>query len=323
MKALTRSAYGGPEVLELADLERPVAGDDEVLLRVHAASLNRIDWYALTGTPWVGRVSMGLRKPKTSPMGADLAGTVEAVGKNVTRFQPGDEVFGRAEPLGEYVTADAAALAHKPGGVTFEEAATVSVAGRTALQALRDHAQVRPGDRVMVNGASGGVGTFAVQIAKALGADVTAVVSPANVEAARSLGADRVIDYTREDFTRTGERYDVLFDNAGSRSWRACKRVLAPEATVLLVGGPKKNRFLGPIGHLIAMKLAAKPGKRKAVFFIAKPGAADLEALAELLEAGTVRPVIDQRYPLSEIRAAYGYLGEGHAKGKVVITVHP
>jgi NADPH:quinone reductase-like Zn-dependent oxidoreductase len=321
MQAVIRNAYGSPDVLELVELERPEVTDDGVLVRVQAVSLNRLDWYHLTGTPLVGRAEMGLRKPKSDQFHADFAGTVEAVGNNVTRFRPGDEVFGRAAPFAEYVCAELDAIAHKPAGVTFEEAATVSVAGRTALQALRDHGQVHPGQKVLINGASGGVGTFAVQIAKALGAEVTAVCSTANVDQARMLGADHVVDYTRDDVTRNGQRYDVLFDNAGNRSWSAYKRVLEPNAIVLLVGGPKENRFLGPLGHIFRMKLRAMRSSRKAVFFIAKSSSADLDTLAEMLEAGTVKPVIDRRYALTEIADAFRYIGEGHARGKVVIDL--
>jgi NADPH:quinone reductase-like Zn-dependent oxidoreductase len=205
--------------------------------------------------------------------------------------------------------------------VSFEEAATVAVAGSTALQGLRDHGGLQPGQKVLINGASGGVGTFALQIAKALGAHVTAVCSTGNVELARSLGADRVIDYTREDFTRSGERYDLLFDNAGSRSWWACKRVLEPNATVVLIGGPKKNRLLGPLGHIVAMKLGSLRSSRKTAFFVAKLNQQDLEVLGEMLESGAVRPVIDRRYELSETADAVRYLGEGHAKGKILISV--
>ena len=321
MKAVIRNEYGSADALELVELDRPEVSDDGVLVRLEAASLNRIDWYHLTGTPLVGRPEMGLRKPKSPQFHTDFAGTVEAVGKDVTQFRPGDEVFGRAAPLAEYVCAEPGAIALKPAGITFEEAATISVAGRTALQALRDHAQVKPGQKVLINGASGGVGTFALQIAKALGAEVTAVCSTANVDQARALGADHVIDYTLDDFTRSGQRYDVLFDNAGSKSWSACKRVLDPSAVVLLVGGPKKSRLLGPLTHIIGMKLRAKFDSRKAVFFIAKPSVADLESLGELLETGKVKPVIDGRYPLSEIADAFRHLGEGHARGKVVITI--
>jgi NADPH:quinone reductase-like Zn-dependent oxidoreductase len=320
MQAIVRDGYGPPDALRLEQVEKPGVTDDEVLVRVHAASLNAVDWYATTGTPWAGRPSMGLRKPKTAEIGADVAGTVEAVGKDVTEFEPGDEVFGRGLGFAEYVIAGGR-LARKPAGVTFEEAAAVPVAGITALQGLRDHGALQPGQRVLINGASGGVGTFAVQIAKALGAHVTAVCSTGNVEIAQSLGADRVIDYTREDFTRSGERYELMFDNAGSRPWSACKRVLEPNATVVLVGGPKKNRLLGPLGHIGAMKLGSLRGDRKTVFFVAKLDRQDLEVLGELLEAGTVRSVIDRRYALSEIVAALRYLGEGHAQGKVLITI--
>lgn len=320
MQAVIRNDYGPPDVLQLVERAEPEITDDGVLVRVHAASLNRIDWYALTGTPLVGRPTMGLRRPKEPLLDADFAGTVEAVGKDVDRFRPGDEVFGRAEPLAEVVCAEPDAIALKPAGVGFEEAATLSVAGRTALQALRDRAQVRAGQKVLVNGASGSVGTFAVQIAKSLGAEVTAVCSTANVEQARALGADHVIDYTREDFTRSGRRYDVLFDNAGSRSWSACRRVLEPNAVVLLIGGPKRSRLLGPLIHMLGMKLRARFASQSAVFFIAKASAADLEALAGMVEAGSVKPVIDRRYPLSEVADAFRYLGEGHARGKIVIT---
>jgi NADPH:quinone reductase-like Zn-dependent oxidoreductase len=321
MQAVVRNEYGSPDALELVEMERPEVTDDGVLVRVQAVSLNRIDWYHLTGTPLAGRPEMGLRKPKSPQFHADFAGTVEAVGKDVANFVVGDEVFGRAAPLAEYVCAEPGAIARKPAGVTFEEAASVSVAGRTALQALRDRAQVKPGQKVVISGASGSVGTFAVQIAKALGAEVTAVCSNANVDQARTLGADHVVDYTRDDFTRSGQRYDVLFDNAGSRSWSAYKRVLAPDATVLLVGGPKKNRLLGPIGHIVTMKLRARFASQTAVFFIAKPSSDDLEALAEMLAAGTVKPAIDRRYALTDIAEAFRYLGEGHARGKIVITM--
>ena len=226
---------------------------------------------------------------------------------------------GRRRSLSTH--APRSARSHKPPGVTFEEAASISVAGRTALQALRDRGQVKPGQKVLINGASGSVGTFAVQIAKALGAEVTAVCSTANVDQARALGADHVVDYTRDDFTRNGQRYDVLFDNAGSRSWSAYKRVLTPDATVLLVGGPKKNRLLGPIAHIVKMKLRARFASQTAIFFIAKPSSDDLETLAEWLAAGKVRAAIDRRYPLAEIAAAFRYLGEGHARGKIVVTV--
>ena len=320
MKAIVRDGYGPPERMRLEETTQPVVTDDGILIRVRAASLNAVDWYAVLGRPWVGRVAMGLRKPKALQINSDVAGTVAAVGKNVTEFRPGDEVFGRAEGFAEYALADER-VARKPAGVSFEEAAALPVAGITALQGLRDHGQLQPGQKVLINGASGGVGTFAVQIAKALGAHVTAVCSSGNVEQARSLGADRVIDYAREDFTRIDERFDVIFDNAGRTSWSRCKRVLEPNATVVLVGGPKKNRLLGPLGHITAMKIGSMRGGRKTVFFVAKLNRQDLEVLAGMLESGTVRSVIDKRYELSQLPDAMHYLGEGHAKGKVVITV--
>jgi NADPH:quinone reductase-like Zn-dependent oxidoreductase len=321
MKAVVRNTYGSPPVLEVVELEQPEVTANGVLVRVHAAALNRIDWYHVTGTPLLGRPEMGLRKPKSATFHADFSGTVEAVGQDVTQFKAGDEVFGRGAPLAQHVCAEVDAVARKPAGVTFEEAATVSVAGRAALQALRDHARVQPGQKVLINGASGGVGTFAVQIAKALGAEVTAVCSTANVDQARALGADHVIDYTHDDFTRNGQRYDVLFDNAGSRTWSACRRVLTPNGIVLLVGGSSKNRLLGPLGHIVRMKLRAMLSSRQAVFFIAKSSASDLTALAALLEEGPVKPVIDRRYALGDVADAFRYLGEGHPRGKVVIDM--
>ena len=324
MRAAVRDRFGAPsQVVEVREVEKPVPAEDEVLVRVVAASLNRSDWYEVEGRPWVGRPSMGIRKPKSERLGTDYAGVVEAVGANVTGFQPGDEVFGgRSGALAEYVQARAdRSIVRKPADVSFEDAAAVPVAALTALQGLRDHGHVGPGQKVLVNGASGGVGTYAVQIAKALGAGVTAVCSPANVETARSLGADRVVDYTREDFTRSDERYDVLLDVAGSRSWRECTRVLGKEARLVIVGGPKSNRLLGPIGGLVWKKLGALPSSRKAPFFIAKFNKPDLEVLRELLESGKVRSVIDRRYELGDVVGALDYLGEGHARGKVVVTV--
>src|SRR6266545_2573913 len=321
MKAIVRDKYGQPDVLDLQEIEQPELADDGVLVRVRAASLNAVDWYDVTGTPWIARPMTGLRGPKSRLIGVDFAGTVEAVGKDVTDPQPGDDVFGGGSgSLAEYVCARPG-VARKPANVTFEEAAAVPVAALTALQGLRDHGQLQPGQKVLVNGASGGVGTFAVQIAKALGAEVTAVCSTRNVEQARSLGADRVIDYTRDDFTRGGEGYDVILDVAGTRSWSRYRRVLNPHASLVMVGAPKTNPFLGPLGHVIRVRLAAWRGEQKAVFFVAKLKAADLEVLRELLESGKVTPVIDRRYELSEVADAFQYLGEGHAQGKIVITV--
>ena len=323
MRAAVRDRYGSPDVVELQEIDKPVPTEDEVLVRVRAASLNIADWYEVTGRPYVGRTQMGLFKPKTNRLGVDYAGTVEAVGENVTEFQPGDEVFGgRNGAYAEYVCARAdRAIVPKPSNVTFEEAAAVPVAALTALQGLRDKGQLQPGQKVLINGASGGVGTFAVQIAKALGAEVTAVCSTGNVDLARSIGADHVIDYTREDFTRSDERYDLLLDIAGSRSWSACRRVLDPQATFVIVGGPKTNPLLGPLGHVVKLRLAAVGSGRKIVFFIAKFNKADMLVLRELLESGKMTSVIDRQYELSEIADALRYIGEGHAQGEIVVTV--
>jgi NADPH:quinone reductase-like Zn-dependent oxidoreductase len=322
MKAVVHNAFGSSRVLEIDEIEKPAAGGGDVLVRVHAASLNRADWYAMTGTPYVGRAQMGVRRPKSPMLSTDFAGTVEAIGKDVTQFLAGDTVFGRSDAFAEYVRVpEDGALAAKPAGVTFEEAACAGVAGVTALQGVRDHGQVRPGHKVLVNGASGGVGTFAVQIAKALGAEVTAVCSTGNVELQRSIGADHVVDYTREDFTRSDRRYDLMIDVAGSRSWRECRRVLEPDATIVLIGGPKTNRVLGPLTHMMMVKIGAAARSQKAVFFIAKLNGPDLAALGELLESGKVTPVIDRRYELGEIRDAFRHLGEGHARGKIVVTL--
>jgi len=318
MKAVVRARYGSPDVLELREIEKPALADDGVVVRVRAASVNRLDWYTMSG-PLIARPTMGLLRPKSPLLGTDFAGTVEEVGRDVTGFRPGDEVFGgRSGAYAEYVCARSLAL--KPANLTFEEAAAVPVAALTALQGLRDKGRLQPGQKVLVNGASGGVGTFAVQIAKALGAEVTAVCSTRNVDLVRSIGADRVIDYTREDFTRSGERYDLIFDVAGSRSWSECKRVLNPEATLVLAGAQAKP-VIGPLGHIVGVKLAALRSSRKAIFLIAKFNQPDLAALRELLESGKVKPVVERRYPLSETADALRYMGEGHAQGKIVISV--
>jgi len=321
MRAIVRNTYGSPDVLELQEIDKPDLADDCVLVRVRAASINPADWYGMTGRPYVGRVPMGLRKPKERVLGIDFAGTVEAVGKDVTGFQGGDEVFGgRTGALAEYVCVRNA-VAPKPANLTFEEAAAVPVAAITVLQGLRDKGQLQPGQKVLINGASGGVGTFAVQIAKAFGAEVTGVCSTRNVDIARSLGADHVIDYTREDFTRNDRRYDLMLDIAGSRSWSECRRVLNPQATLVIVGAPKGNRLMGPLSHIVKVRLASLRSSQKVLFFIAKLDKPDLAVMRELLEAGKVTPVIDRRYELSEVADAFRYLGEGHAQGKIVINV--
>jgi NADPH:quinone reductase-like Zn-dependent oxidoreductase len=322
MKAIVQHRYGAPGTLELRDVDRPACSDDGVLVRVRASSVNPAEWYAVTGRPYIARPAMGPRRPKQAVPGVDFAGTVEAVGGAVTGLRPGDAVFGGTSggAFAEYVLVRQAVVP-KPANLTFEQAAAVPTAAVTALQGLRDEGRIRPGQKVLVNGASGGVGTFAVQLARAFGAEATGVCSTSKVDLVRSLGADHVVDYTREDFTRAGQRYDLLLDVAGSRSWSDYKRVLGRGATLVLVGGPKTNRWMGPLAHVASVRLASLGAGRKVVFFVAKFNREDFLVLRELLEAGTVTPVIDRRYPLSEVPEALSYLGEGHARGKVVITV--
>lgn len=321
MRAAGRRRYGPPEAVELMDVERPALADDGVLVRVRAAALNRLDWYLLTGAPLIARSGAGFRRPKSPLLGVDFAGTVEAVGPEAEGFEPGDEVFGESRgALAEYLCVSAA-VALKPANISFEQAAATPLGGLTALQGLRDKGNVQPGQQVLIQGASGGVGTFAVQIAKWLEAEVTAVCSTPNVEQARSLGADHVVDYTCEDFTRGERRYDVVFDNAGTRSWRELRRVLAPSAKVVLAGGPKTNRVLGPLGHMAASKLGALGRSQEAVFGLTNPNREDLGVLAELLEQGTIVPVIDRTFALADAAEALRYQGEGHPRGKVVVTV--
>ena len=320
MKAILHQCYGRPDVLELRDVDKPTIGDEQVLVRVHASSVNPVEWYGVSG-PYFARFGNGLRRPKDQTVGADLAGVVEAVGRNVTRFEPGDEVFGvSGASWAEYTIAREDRLAKKPPNLSFEEAAAVPVAGVTALQALRDKGQVQTGEKVLINGASGGVGTFAIQLAKVLGADVTAVCSTGNVDQARSLGADRVVDYRKEDFTKLGVRHDVVLDIAGSRSFLEIRRVMTPEARFVLVGGRMTYRGLGPLPHVGGTILKSKFRSQSVTFFVAKITTENLTYLADLLEAGTLKSVIDRKYELSEAPDALAYLGEGHAKAKIVIT---
>jgi NADPH:quinone reductase-like Zn-dependent oxidoreductase len=325
MNAIVRHDYGLPDAaLVLGEVDRPSLTDDGVLVRVRAASVNPVDWHTVTGNPYVMRMSAGLRRPKLEAIGTDFAGTVEAVGSDVKQFQPGDDVFGvRIGAFAEYVcVSEDRAVAPKPANLTFEQAAAVPVAAITALQGLRDKGRIQAGHRVLINGASGGVGTFAVQIAKSFGAEVTGVCSTRNVDLVRSLGADHVVDYTLEDFTRSGQRYDLMLDMAGNRSWSDCVRVLDAKAIVVVVGGPKANRWIGPLAHVAGVRLASMRTSQKMTFFLADVNKADLLVLTELLEAGTVTPVVDAQYDgLDRVPEALGYLGEGHARGKIVVTV--
>jgi len=323
LKAITQSEFGPPDVLELRDVEKPEPAEDEVLVRVHAASVNVFDWHIMTGVPYLARIGGGLRRPKTGRLGVDFAGVVDSVGAKVTTFEPGQAVFGgRSGSFAECVQVrEERAIALKPEGVSFEDAAAIGIAGVTALQGLRKGG-VEPGKRVLVNGASGGVGTFAIQIAKALGADVTGVCSPRNVEQAGTLGADHVIDYTQKDFTQNGRRYDLMLDIAGNRSWPEYRRALSDDGSLVVVGGPKKNRWIGPLGAMLAVRLRAARNSRTVVSpFMANLDAGDLREIAELMEAGEVRAAIDRRYPLEEVPEAMRYIGEGHARGKIVINV--
>jgi len=321
MKAIFRDAYGSADVLELREIDKPVPKDDGLLLKVHAASVNPLDWHVLRGEPFLVRLmGFGLLKPKHNILGADMAGRVEAVGKNVTLFNVGDEVFGSGMGgFAEYACLRENTAAHKPANLAFEQAATVPVAGLTALQALRDHGRIQRGQHVLINGASGGVGTFAVQIAKALGAHVTGVCSGKNVEMVRSIGADHVIDYTREDFWMSGKQYDLIVDNAAFYS--IGKPLRALKATGIYVGVGGSSSTASVLQSLIFNPIIAKIKGRRVVSFMADLNQADLVFIKELLEAGKVVPVIDKEYSLSETPQAIRYVEGGHTRGKVVITI--
>jgi NADPH:quinone reductase-like Zn-dependent oxidoreductase len=322
MRAITQDRYGSPAVLKLREVGRPVVKDDEVLVRVRAAAVNIGDWHLLRGVPYVVRTVSGLRRPRREIPGLDIAGEVETVGGSVTRFRPGDGVFGwsRRGAFAEYACAAQDSLLPKPGNLTFEQSAAVGDSALTALAAVRDQGKVQPGQRVLVNGASGGVGTFAVQIAKSSGADVTGVCSTSNVELVRSIGADRVIDYTTEDFTQSGTRYDVMLDLVGNRSLSDCRRALTPRGTYVLVGVRDMGRWLGLSRQLKALLLSPFVRHRMRVFVV-RHNKEDLAALKELVEAAKVTPVIDSRYELSEVPEALRHQGEGHVRGKIVIGV--
>jgi NADPH:quinone reductase-like Zn-dependent oxidoreductase len=322
VKAIVQDRYGSADVLELREIDKPVMKDGEVLVRVHAAAIHAGDLLVMGGRPYLMRLmGFGLRRPRKRIPGFDVAGRVEAVGRSVTRFRPGDEVFGECSgALAEYVSTSERKLAVKPAGLTFEQAAAVTTSGVTALRGLRDAAKVQPGQHVLINGASGGVGTFAVQIAKTLGAEVTGVCGTGNVDLVRSIGADHVIDYTRQDFTRGAERYDVILDNVANHSLSACRRVLTPRGTLLPNNGTSGGRWTGTLGRILAA-VALSPFLRQRLRpFVIFVGKDDLTALVELIEAGKVTPVIGRTYPLDEAPEAIRYLEQGHARGKVVIT---
>jgi NADPH:quinone reductase-like Zn-dependent oxidoreductase len=323
MKAIVQDKYGSPDVLELQEVDKPVVEDGEVLVRVRAASANPADWHYMRGLPYVMRAQAGLRKPKNSVLGRDIAGQVEAIGKDVAGFRPGGEVFANVEAGGfaEYTCVSEGLFVLKPANLTFEQAAAVPLAALTALQGLRDAGQVQPEQRVLIIGASGGVGTFAVQIAKSLGADVTGVCSTKNVEMVRSLGADHVIDYTQEDFTQSGQKYDLIFQLAGTRSPSECRRALTSKGTLVLSSGESSGRWLGPVDRMIKAVVLSPFVSQKLGSFLARANKDDLQFLKELIETGKVKPVIDRTYPLSEVPDAIRYLEEGHARGKVIITV--
>jgi NADPH:quinone reductase-like Zn-dependent oxidoreductase len=326
MNAIVYCDYGVRN-LKLEQIEKPAPADDQVLVRVHAASINPYDWHFVEGTPYVMRAiaGVGLRKPKDIRLGVDFAGTVEAVGKNVTEFKPGDEVFGgRGGAFAQYVCPRATrAVALKPANVSFEDAAAVNIAGITALQAIRDKGKLQPGEKVLINGASGGVGTFAVQIAKTMGADVTGVCSTRNIDLVKSLGADHVIDYTKEDFTKSAEHYDVMLDNVGNRTLSECKSVLTPKGKYVLIGGGGANEqgFLGGLGKALWAMVFSKFVNQQMGMMMADANHNDLTILADMMQSGKLKPVIDRTYKLNEVPQAIAYVEEGHARGKVIITI--
>jgi NADPH:quinone reductase-like Zn-dependent oxidoreductase len=325
MKAIVQEAYGSPDVLEFRDIDKPAIGANDVLVRVRAAGVNPADWALVGGLPYVARPLYGMGKPKNPVRGTDVAGEVEAVGASVTRFRPGDEVFGWSGHLGgafaEYASVSEDALVTKPAKLTFEQAAAVPMAGTVALLAVRDYGKVQAGQQVLINGASGGIGSFAVQIAKSLGAEVTGVCSTRNMDLVRSIGADHVIDYTKVDFTRTGQRYDFILDNVANRSLADLRRALTPKGTLVPNGGGFDHRWMASGGRLIRAKVSFAFVSQSVRTFIASSKQQNLVVLKELIEAGKIRPVIDRTYTLSETPEAISYVGQGHARGKVVVTL--
>lgn len=322
MKAIVHRSYGSPDVLRLEEVEKPVPGDDEVLIRVRAAAVNPLDWYFVRGTPRLIRIGSAARKPSGARVGVDVAGEVEATGKDIDDMGPGDPVFGSCRgAFAEYVCTSRSRIVRKPPNVTFEQAASAPVAGVTALQGLRDEGALHPGQTVLINGAAGGVGTFAVQIAKSMGAEVTGVCSTRNLEIVRSIGADAAIDYTREDFTASSKRWDVIFDCMTNHPVSAVRRVLAPEGRYVIAGGIARYELLRPLARVLTARIVSRFVDQTLTTFVAKMNQGDLAALADLLERGAITPVIDTRYALRDAADAVAHVAEGHARGKVVITV--
>lgn len=322
MKAVVFRCYGSPDVLKVEEVAKPTPKDDELLVKVQAAAVNPLDWHYMRGEPYIMRMSSGIGAPNDIRMGVDFSGTIEAAGKNVTRFKVGDEVFGgRSGALAEYVTIrETSAVVHKPANISFEQAAAVPIAGVTALQALRDKGQLQAGQKVLINGASGGVGTYAVQIAKSLGAEVTGVCSTRNVELVRSLGADHVIDYTKENFTEGSVRYDVIVDNIGNHSLRNARHALKPGGIFVIVGAKSDDPWLGPAWQPIKAALLAPTVDEKFAMILARLDQGDLGVLAGLMQAGKVSSVIDRQYALAEASNAIAYLEQGRARGKVIVV---
>jgi NADPH:quinone reductase-like Zn-dependent oxidoreductase len=322
MKGLVARCYGAPDVLAVEQVAKPTPADDQLLVRVHAAALNPLDWHTMRGSPYIMRLSSGLGSPHDARVGVDFAGTVEAVGKSVTRYKPGDEVFGGADgAVAEYVVVrESRAVTLKPANITFEQAASVPVAAITALQGLRDKGEIKAGQKVLINGASGGVGTFAVQIAKHYGAEITGVCSTRNVELVRSLGANHVVDYTKEDFTKSSEQYDIILDNVSNRSLSELRGVLKPTGRLVIVGA-EKGDWIGPMMPVIRASIVAPFVDQKMGFFLARLEPADLKLLGDLMQAGELTPVIDRRYALNEAPQAMEYLESGRARGKVIVTL--
>ena len=325
MKAIVYQNFGSPDILRFEEIDKPTPADNEVLIRVRAASVNPLDWKLMKGGPFILRLLLGLGKSKIKRPGVDVAGQVEAVGRNVTQFKPGDEVFGICRgAFAEYATSQSvpgmkSGLVRKPANVTFDQAASAPVAALTALQGLRDKGRIQQGQKVLINGAAGGVGTFAVQMAKSFAANVTGVCSTTNVDMVRSIGADCVIDYTKEDFTRSVQRYDLVLDCVGNHSLSPCRRVLNPKGILVMVGAPDDSPVIGLLARLLGALVLSRFVSQKMVFFIAKVNQEDLTILGEFMATGRVTPVIDKRYRLSELPEAFRYAAEGHSRGKLIV----